>query len=45
MPGEVDGLLERLGGWPAGLYLTALSLRRAADRHALVHELAPPAAI
>jgi ATP/maltotriose-dependent transcriptional regulator MalT len=39
MPEEVDTLLERLEGWPAGLYLTALSLRRAADRHALVTEL------
>jgi LuxR family transcriptional regulator, maltose regulon positive regulatory protein len=39
MPEEVDGLLERMEGWPAGLYLTALSLRRAADRHALVNEL------
>ena len=28
-----------MGGWPAGLYLTALSLRRTADRHALVNEL------
>ena len=26
-------------GWPAGLYLAALSLRRTADRHALVKEL------
>ena len=39
LPGEVDGLVGRLEGWPAGLYLTALSLRRAADRHALVTEL------
>jgi len=39
MPEEVDVLLERMEGWPAGLYLTALSLRRAADRHGLVDEL------
>ena len=38
-PEEVDGLVERLEGWPAGLYLTALSLRRAADRPGLVTEL------
>jgi len=38
-PEEVDALLERMEGWPAGLYLTALSLRRAGDRHALVNEL------
>jgi len=37
--GDVDGLVERMGGWPAGLYLTALSLMRAPDRHALVNEL------
>ena len=36
---DVDGLLERMEGWPAGLYLTALSLQRTADRHALVTEL------
>jgi LuxR family transcriptional regulator, maltose regulon positive regulatory protein len=39
MPQDVDGLLERVEGWPAGLYLTALSLQRTADRHALVTEL------
>ncbi len=39
MPEEVDGLLQRMEGWPAGVYLTALSLRRSADRHALVNEL------
>ena len=39
MPEEVDGLLERMEGWPAGLYLTALSLRRTADRPGLVNEL------
>ncbi len=33
---EIDDLVERIEGWPAGLYLAALSLRRAADRHALV---------
>ena len=39
MPDEVDSLLARVEGWPAGLYLTALSLRRSTDRHALVNEL------
>jgi LuxR family maltose regulon positive regulatory protein len=33
---EVDELVERTEGWPAGLYLAALSLRGAADRHAFV---------
>ena len=36
---DVDGLLERMEGWPAGLYLTALSLMRAPDRRAMVNEL------
>ena len=39
IPEEVDALLERLEGWPAGLYLTALSLQRTADPRALVNEL------
>jgi len=39
MPEEVDGLVERMEGWPAGLYLAALSLRRTADRRGLVNEL------
>jgi LuxR family transcriptional regulator, maltose regulon positive regulatory protein len=39
MPGEVDALLERMEGWPAGLHLTALSLRRTADRCGFVDEL------
>jgi ATP/maltotriose-dependent transcriptional regulator MalT len=39
LPRDVDGLLERMEGWPAGLYLTALSLMRTADRHVLVNEL------
>ncbi|MGO9504986.1 MAG: LuxR C-terminal-related transcriptional regulator [Streptosporangiaceae bacterium] len=39
LPGDVDGLVRRMEGWPAGLYLTALSLMRAADRRALVNEL------
>jgi LuxR family maltose regulon positive regulatory protein len=33
---DVDELVERTEGWPAGLYLAALSLRGAEDRHALV---------
>ncbi len=39
LPEEVDRLVERMEGWPAGLYLTALSMRRTADRHGLVTEL------
>ena len=39
MPEEVDALLNRMEGWPAGLYLTALSLRGTADRHRFVDEL------
>jgi ATP/maltotriose-dependent transcriptional regulator MalT len=38
-PEEVDGLVGRMKGWPAGLYLTALSLRRTADRQAFINEL------
>jgi LuxR family transcriptional regulator, maltose regulon positive regulatory protein len=38
-PEEVDALVARMEGWPAGLYLTALSLRRTADRHAFINEL------
>ena len=38
-PEQVDSLTERIEGWPAGLYLAALSLERAADRGALVNEL------
>jgi ATP/maltotriose-dependent transcriptional regulator MalT len=34
--GEVDELVDRTEGWPAGLYLAALSLRGAEDRHAFV---------
>ena len=33
---DVDGLVGRAEGWPAGLYLAALSLQQSADRHALV---------
>ena len=35
-PGDVEGLVARAEGWPAGLYLAALSLQHTADRHALV---------
>jgi ATP/maltotriose-dependent transcriptional regulator MalT len=38
-PEEVDGLLQRLEGWPTGLYLTALSIRRTDDRHGFVNAL------
>ena len=33
---DVDLLVARTEGWPAGIYLAALSLAGAADRHALV---------
>ncbi len=39
LPEDVEGLLARMEGWPAGLYLTALSLMRTPDRRALVNEL------
>ena len=35
-PGDVEALVGKTEGWPAGLYLAALSLQHAADRHALV---------
>jgi ATP/maltotriose-dependent transcriptional regulator MalT len=35
-PGDVSLLVARTEGWPAGLYLAALSLAGAADRRALV---------
>jgi ATP/maltotriose-dependent transcriptional regulator MalT len=35
-PADVGDLAERTQGWPAGLYLAALSLRGAADRPALI---------
>ena len=35
-PEDVEALLRKTEGWPAGLYLAALSLRHAADRHAFV---------
>ena len=35
-PGDVGDLVERTQGWPARLYLAALSLRGAADRGALI---------
>jgi LuxR family maltose regulon positive regulatory protein len=34
--GEVDQLVERTEGWPAGIYLAALSLRTTPDRRAFV---------
>ena len=33
---DVDSLLKKTEGWPAGLYLAALSLQAATDRHAFV---------
>ena len=35
-PEDVEALVEKTEGWPAGLYLAALSLQHAADRHAFV---------
>ena len=35
-PDDVGSLVGKTEGWPAGLYLAALSLRHAADRHAFV---------
>jgi LuxR family transcriptional regulator, maltose regulon positive regulatory protein len=35
-PGDVDVLVERTEGWPAGLSLAALSLRGTADGHGFV---------
>ena len=35
-PEDVEGLVGKTEGWPAGLYLAALSLEHAADRHAFV---------
>ena len=35
---DVEGLVAKTEGWAAGLYLAALSLQHAADRHALVRE-------
>ena len=33
---DVDSLVRKTDGWPAGLYLAALSLQPTADRHAFV---------
>ena len=35
-PEDVEALVGRTEGWPAGLYLAALSLQHAPDRHAFV---------
>ena len=35
-PEDVEALMEKTEGWPAGLYLAALSLRHAADRPGFV---------
>src|SRR5262249_7183695 len=35
---EVVALVERTEGWPAGVYLAALSLRHAPDRHEFVRQ-------
>ncbi len=35
-PEDVEGLVGKTEGWPAGLYLAALSLGHAADRHGFV---------
>ncbi len=39
-PGSIDTLEERTEGWPAGLYLAALSMRTRRDRAAFVAEFA-----
>ena len=33
---DIESLVEKTEGWPAGLYLAALSLQATADRHAFV---------
>jgi LuxR family transcriptional regulator, maltose regulon positive regulatory protein len=35
---DVDRLVERTEGWPAGLYLAALSLQGRDDKHALIRD-------
>jgi LuxR family maltose regulon positive regulatory protein len=35
-PDDVEALVERTEGWPAGIYLAALSLQAAEDRHEFV---------
>ena len=35
-PDDVAALLEHTEGWPAGIYLAALSLQRTADKHAFI---------
>jgi LuxR family maltose regulon positive regulatory protein len=35
-PSDVAVLLEHTEGWPAGIYLAALSLQRTADKHAFI---------
>ncbi len=39
-PADVSRLVERTEGWPAGLYLAALSLRGQTDPHAFVESFA-----
>ena len=36
VPEDVDALVVKTEGWPAGLYLAALSLQHASDRHGFV---------
>jgi LuxR family transcriptional regulator, maltose regulon positive regulatory protein len=40
-PDDIAGLVERTAGWPAGLYLAALSLRRTTDRNAAIKRFEP----
>jgi LuxR family transcriptional regulator, maltose regulon positive regulatory protein len=35
-PDDLSVLLERTEGWPAGIYLAALSLQRTADKHSFI---------
>ena len=37
-PDDIDVLVARTEGWPAGIYLAALALRGASDRHAAVRQ-------
>jgi LuxR family maltose regulon positive regulatory protein len=40
-PDDIEDLVERTKGWPAGLYLAALSLQRTADRDAVIKRFGP----
>src|SRR4051812_8312438 len=44
-PDELSALLKRTEGWPAGVYLAALSLRRAAERRGAVRGFGGPGSV